>query len=107
MAHGLVIGLTFLTAATAVFAGLSSKPARDNVREHSFACQGGTEILVSERDSGAAVRVGEKTYQLRPKSSSLGRKFVSAEATLIIDGSFAAFVATDRFNLRECYAQLN
>ena len=51
----------------------------------------------------SAVLLGGQTYALRRKPSNIGWRFVSPQATLIIDGDFAAFVADDLNHLRGCH----
>lgn len=105
MIRGLVFSLIFMLMAAATVASLAAKPIGANAREQRFSCQSGEQVLVIEQANGAAVRVGDATYKLRPRRSSIGRKFASPQATLIIDGHYAAFVATDRTNLRGCFVR--
>ncbi len=105
MVRGLVFSIIFLLATAATIVSLSARPVGATVSEQRFSCQGGEQLLVGEQPNGAAVQIGNSTYQLSPRRSSLGRKFSSPQATLIIDGQFAAFVAGDRTNLRGCFAR--
>ena len=105
MKRGLSATSIVLAIACAPIFSASAKPADTTAREYRFSCRGGEQVLVSESRKEAAVRVGNSTYRLSHRASSFGKKFDSPDATLIIDGSFAAFVAKDRVNLRECYAQ--
>ena len=44
----------------------------------------------------------DRNYRLRRKSSSLGEKYISKSAALIMDGKSAVFVAEDRLQLGRC-----
>jgi hypothetical protein len=50
----------------------------------------------------ASVRFDQKQYNLSRRPSSLGIKYSSAEATLIIDREFAAFVTETVVDLTRC-----
>ncbi|HEV2594755.1 MAG TPA: hypothetical protein VGU01_06100 [Sphingomicrobium sp.] len=54
--------------------------------------------------SGATARVtlAGRTYALNRKQSSIGDKFISPIAALIIDGDSALFVSDDQLNLGPC-----
>jgi hypothetical protein len=52
------------------------------------------------------VRVGEVIFnQLQAKPGSVGQRYTDGEATLIIDGDMAVFVAGDDLVLRNCSAE--
>lgn len=69
----------------------------------TFACSGGTTFDVLVNGKAAEVSFSQtERYSLRSKPSSLGRRFVSPGATLIIDGTFAAFVTSARRDLQHC-----
>jgi hypothetical protein len=68
----------------------------------SFQCEGGRGLHVTQTGKKATVQVGERRYELKAKASSLGDRYVSAHASLIIDGTFAAFVADDLLDLEDC-----
>jgi membrane-bound inhibitor of C-type lysozyme len=67
-----------------------------------YQCAPGQNLVVSRTDGRAVVRFIDKTYELRRKRSSIGIKYSSATATLIIDGPSAVFVAEDRLQLGAC-----
>ena len=67
-----------------------------------FRCIDGTELTVHYHSRAARVVAGNQSYELALKSSHLGRRFVSPEATLIVDGEFAAFVADNLHHLQGC-----
>lgn len=67
-----------------------------------YLCEGGAGFSVQESGSTALVRFSDGEYRLERRASSIGRKFSSATATLIIDGNAAVFVAEDRLDLDGC-----
>jgi hypothetical protein len=77
-------------------------PAEPKTAE--YRCANGRLMAVAKSSGGAVVTVGERSYQLKPKRSSLGERYVSSRASLIIDGTFAAFVAEDLLDLEDCHA---
>jgi hypothetical protein len=89
--------LLALTAgcASPLHAQRSSGPVR-------FECIDGQTVDVQISGSRAKVRVEGTTYALRKRPSSIGIKFVSSDAALMIDESFAAFVAEIGPRLRQC-----
>jgi len=67
-----------------------------------YACDA-RQNLVIERDKGVArVRFVDRTYELKRRASSIGVKYLSPTAALIIDGASAVFVADDRLQLGAC-----
>ena len=72
-------------------------------RSQAFGCKDGTSFVVVVRNEIADVTFSHgEQYQLRSKPSSMGQRFVSSVATLIIDGRFAAFVSNTRSDLNQC-----
>lgn len=71
-----------------------------------YACEGRQTLVVSRSDDAASVRFIDRTYELRRKPSSIGEKYGSDNAALIVDGSSAVFVAQDRLQLGTCSAAL-
>lgn len=69
----------------------------------TFTCNGGTSFSVVVADEIADVTFYQSEhYRLRSKPFSIGQRFVSSAATLIIDGPFAAFVSKRRIDLNQC-----
>lgn len=77
-------------------------PARTETAGLRFQCERGSAFSVENRGTTAMVRFDDGSYRLHRNPSSLGERFTSPEATLIIDGDFAAFVAKDRLDLQGC-----
>lgn len=72
------------------------------VIETRYACDGGQRLVVRQSARVASVQFVDRTYELRQKHSSIGRKFLSPTAALIVDGDSAVFVAQDRLQLGQC-----
>ena len=70
----------------------------------SFTCAADHSFQVTYRARGrvAAVRTPTKEYLLDRKPGNLGQRFSSSQATLIIDGDFAAFVAEEAGEYSQC-----
>jgi len=67
-----------------------------------YQCAPRQNLVVSRTDETAVVHFVDRTYELRRKRSSIGVKYTSPMATLIIDGLSAVFVAEDRLQLGTC-----
>ena len=75
--------------------------------EVRYACQPSQNLVVTRSGDSATVQFIDRTYQLRRKASSIGEKYVSGTAALIIDGKSAVFVADDRLQLGTCVEALH
>jgi hypothetical protein len=97
------LALLLLAGACSVDAAAAAPPAakRGAIR---FECVGGQVIDVRIAGAAATVRVSGTSYSLSRRPSSIGVKFISPTAALMIDGTFAAFVADSSPNLRQCRA---
>jgi len=67
-----------------------------------YVCAGGRGFDVIRSAQGAIVSLNGRTYNLEAKPSSLGQRYASAEATLIVDAEFAAFVTNKDMSLTKC-----
>jgi membrane-bound inhibitor of C-type lysozyme len=85
--------------ALAGFGTAQAHPAPSSIR---YACATSQELTVQRDGSRAHVSLAGHNYDLQRKRSSLGDKYLSANAALIIDGSSAVFVAGDRLDLGTC-----
>ena len=74
--------------------------------EVRYACEPTQNLVVRRSGEMATVQFTDRTYALHRKASSLGVKFVSEDAALIIDGNSAVFVAGDRLQLGRCDAAI-
>ena len=91
----------------ACIAALALAPAHGrNPSTTEFGCSAGLSFEVEYRDRGrvAAVRTAAREFVLSRKPGSLGERFSSGDATLIIDGDFAAFVSNEESNYSQCKA---
>jgi len=68
----------------------------------TFQCIDGRAFDVLFANSTARVHFAGSEYFLQQRRSSLGTKFVSPTATLIVDGEYAAFVPDGTIDLRQC-----
>lgn len=96
--------LTTVFTAAAVSFGLANADVAQAADSRRYRCQDGTTFKVALSGETAEVSFSpSERYRLIEKRSSLGDRFVSPGATLIIDGRFAAFVTNRRFNLHNCF----
>lgn len=96
VAGGLLIGVLSLLGGTRA---ADAAPAT----EIHYACDGAQRLIVRQFDTGATVQFIDRSYELQKAQSSIGQKFISPNAALIIDGSSAVFVAEDRLQLGQCF----
>ena len=68
----------------------------------TYLCLDDSIFTLSTSDEIAIVRFQDGEYRLPRRSSAFAIKYASKEATLYLDGEFAAFVADDR-PLPGCY----
>lgn len=68
-----------------------------------YICANADQFTVQRMGGSVVVRFPESEYWLASKPSGIGERFASSNATLILDGSLAAFAALDRFHLRACH----
>jgi len=67
-----------------------------------YACEGRQNLVIQRDRTTASVNFTDRSYDLRRKPSSIGVKYESPTAALIIDGRSAIFVAEDRLQLGAC-----
>lgn len=67
-----------------------------------YACDARQHLVVTRSTKSATVQFIDRTYELRRKPSSIGEKYISKTAALIIDGPSAVFIAEDRLQLGSC-----
>lgn len=93
IAVGLLFGVVSVLGAA--HAGAATKEVR-------YLCEPAQQLVVQRTSRTAAVRFIDRSYVLDRKASSIGERYVSANAALIIDGPSAVFVAEDRLQLGTC-----
>ena len=62
----------------------------------TYVCLDDTTFTLSTSDEIAIVRFKDGEYRLPRRQSAIAIKYATTEATLYLDGEFAAFVADDR-----------
>jgi membrane-bound inhibitor of C-type lysozyme len=67
-----------------------------------YACASRADLLVERNATSARVSIDGRTYDLQRKRSSIGPKYISRKAALIIDGGSAIFVSDDHPDLPAC-----
>ncbi|WP_022681616.1 hypothetical protein [Sphingobium bisphenolivorans] len=70
--------------------------------DHQVQCAEGRNFLLRIDGARAQVQLDGDRLTLARAPSSLGEQFRSAQATLIIDGSFVAFVPKGDMGWRDC-----
>lgn len=95
-----------LTVATAVGATLVAILATTETHASPgsihYACRASQDLTVDRDGSTAHVQLAGRTYDLKRRRSSIGDKYLSSNAALIIDGDSAIFVADDHLDLGTC-----
>ena len=81
------------SAPIAAFAGVSPV---------NYTCPASEQLTVQFDGSTAQVSLGGQHYDLSRRRSSIGEKYLSSQAALIIDGTSAVFVTNDRPRLGTC-----
>jgi hypothetical protein len=77
---------------------VAGRPAAD-----TFQCADGRTFAVARTPRSAIVELGQDRLELSRRRSSIGEKYSSKTATLIIDGDFAVLVTRQLNDLRACY----
>lgn len=98
VAAALLFGVLSTLGATKV-AAAARAPAMIETR---YQCDPLQKLVVIRTGREASVQFIDRSYELRRKRSSIGEKYISATAALIIDGASAVFVADDRLQLGQC-----
>lgn len=93
---------TGLMLAVLSLLGTAQAHAATKFVEAGYACTSSQGFVVSRTAYKALVQFDGKTYELQRKSLSIGVKYISATAALIVDGPSAVFVADDRFQFGTC-----
>lgn len=67
-----------------------------------YLCDGGQEFTVERDGASASVAIDGREYLLERRRSSLGERYGAPDASLILDGDSAVFIAEDRLDLDGC-----
>lgn len=97
LAFALVLGVSM------IFLAAFSATAAPNPTSSIYRCHDGRWFSVDRNHQNAFIRYADERYNLSRRPSSLGTKYASAEATLIVDGQLAVFVTQKLFDLDQCY----
>jgi hypothetical protein len=98
VATGLLAGVLSLLGGANVTAAV----AETLPTEVRYACDPAQRLIVTKSATKAAVQFIDRKYELERTASSIGEKYLSSTAALIIDGPSAVFIAEDRLQLGEC-----
>jgi hypothetical protein len=79
-------------------------PARAEGTTRSFKCAHGLAFTARLSEGAAQINTGSNKFLLPRKASSIGAKFGSPSATLIIDEDFASLIGRDLQRFERCYA---
>lgn len=71
-----------------------------------YACSPNEDLLLQRTSASARVSLGGHTYALQRARSSIGDKYLSRNAALIIDGASVIFVTDDNPNRGVCVKTL-
>jgi membrane-bound inhibitor of C-type lysozyme len=71
-----------------------------------YTCSADKHLTVQRNASVARVSLDGRSYDLRRKHSSIGDKYLSEDAAMIIDGSSLVFVADDDLDLGTCVREV-
>ena len=67
------------------------------VQVSTYVCLDETSFTLSTTDEMAIIRFKDAEYRLPRRRSSIAIKYATKEATLYLDGDYAAFVSDDRW----------
>lgn len=87
----------------AVCLGGCSATAAPQTRTTLYECADGRTFTVRSDPYDASVAYDDEHYRLTRRPSSIGTKYASTEATLIVDGNFAAFATETVVDLNQCF----
>jgi hypothetical protein len=90
------------SAAIVIVAILESCMAPAATVRATYRCAGERFFTVDRTSSNAIVHYAERRFELARRPSSVGQKYASTSATLIVDGDFAVFVADHVLDLQAC-----
>lgn len=92
----------FGTVLLLVVAGCAPRLGDGSVR-NVYLCTDGAALSVLRQSGVATVDYQGSVYRLSEKRSSLGERYTSADATLIIDRHYAVFVTEEAGYPHRCY----
>jgi len=90
------------TLSTLVLAACSTQGAASVPDVATYRCAEGRSFSVERTGEAATVLYSEERYQLSRRPSSIGIRYASREATLLLDDDFAAFATEMVIDLQDC-----
>ena len=84
--------------------GACSASVSPQVSSARYVCEDGRSFSVKRDERAASILYTDTRYSLPRRPSSIGVRYASPEATLIIDGNFAALVTETIVDLQSCRA---
>lgn len=97
-------GVAAAAMVVAMSAGCSTERAPAAREMTVFRCAADRSFTVQRDDASAVVIYSGVRYELPRRKSSIGERYGSSSATLIVDGEMAAFVSGTVLNLDFCRA---
>lgn len=91
---------SFYSAALLLLVGCSPMSAKAS--NATYDCANGRSFSVVKSKQAATVEIEDQKYELTRRESSMGTRYSSGDASLIIDGDFAVFVTEKIIDLRLC-----
>jgi hypothetical protein len=91
-----------LSCLVVVASACSAHAGSPETLRSTYVCSDGRSFTVVRDAQHATVQFADGRYRLVRRSSSIGPKYASNDATLLIDGDFAAFVTKSVTNLESC-----
>ena len=95
--------LAMLAQAAMICVGGCSSAAAPEVTASIYECADGRWFSVRSHEGKATILYEDQHFSLPRRPSSIGVKYASPEATLIIDGKFAVFVMEADVGPERCY----
>ncbi len=101
--HGAYVSLERLFLPAFLLAAVPAAACASNSEQLTIHCDGGRTFLAEIGEDSALVTIGTRKVALKPRASSLGRRFDAADAVLIIDGDLVALVLSNDIDFRNCH----
>lgn len=95
----------FPCAALLLVVGCSAPTSAHTRSASLYECSGGRTFAVTRDARAATVHYRDTRYELQRRTSSLGVRYSSPKASLIIDGDVAVFVTERILDLHVCSAR--
>jgi membrane-bound inhibitor of C-type lysozyme len=97
-------GTSAIGVAMMFAAACSAQSAAEAKRPSLYRCADGRTFTVDQQQGAAEVTYYDEHFRLPRRSSGVGARYATQDATLIIDGDMAAFVTENIVDLEACRA---